>query len=356
MGTTVKFIPDMDGDGDEELLVSAPNDDLTEYNEGLTYLIAGDSDGSYGLQTPIKSATVDFLRGGVSYEYSPSDLAAGDWNGDGFGDYALGDDDYDLLSTNEGAAFIFDGSAGPGGLGVVDVPNAADTTILGAGSSDYLGNRLEGLPDIDGDGYEELLVKATYEYSAYLFDGDEIFASSGIRATSATAIFRDTVAGSAWSFGMSAGDFDGDGDTDIVIASYNSGGTITFFENGGSGFSGTLDASSASDAVVFGRYDDFGYSVAAADIDGDGMDEVLAGAYRFSQIEPHAGAVFIFDADDLATLDGSDHVDYGRPVIAEEASLYWGYSAVAGEDWWAAGTYGSSGSNNGAVYLIPFDD
>ncbi len=353
LGTTVKFIPDMDGDGADELLVSAPYDYLpSTRNEGLTYLIAG---GTYDLQTPVNTAAADVLRGGVSNEYSPDDLAAGDWNGDGFGDYALGDDGYDILMTNRGAAFIFDGSVGPGALGIADVPDAADVTILGAGSIDYLGSRLESLPDIDGDGYEELLIRAINEYSAYLFDGYDLFASGSTSASSATAIFSAPTGGSGWANSMSAGDFDGDGDADIVIANYSYDGELTFFDNGGSGFSGVLDASTA-DAVVYGNFDNFGYSAASADVDGDGMDEVIAGAYDFSELETGAGAVFVLDADDLAAIDGSDHSEVGRPVLAEEASLYWGYSTVAADDWWAAGTYGSSGPNNGAVYLIPFDD
>ena len=354
VGTTVQFIPDMDGDGDDELLVSAPSDYLTSYarGEGLTYLIAGGAD---GLQTPVATVASDILRGGSRDAYSPSDLAAGDWSGDGISDFALGDYGYEHLSTDQGATFIFDGSTGPGALGIIDVPDTADATILGTAVRDHFGNRLEGLPDLDGDGYGELLIMATDEYNAYLFDGDEVFAGSGdIRASSATAIFTDSIDKSGWASGMTAGDFDGDGDTDIAIGNYSNDSTVAFFDNDG-GFSGTIDKSVA-DAVVSGYSDGLGTSLTSADVDGDGMDELIASAYAFSEIKYRAGAVFVFDADDLAVLDGSNHVDVGRPIVAEDADVYWGYSTVAADGWWAAGTRGSSGSPYDAtVHIIPFD-
>ncbi len=355
LGATVKFVPDMDGDGDDELLISAPYASLgaSKSSEGLTYLVAGDPSGS-GLQLPIGTTADDVLRGGVRDVNIPDAIAAGDWNADGFGDFALGNTEYSVSATNQGAAFIFDGSAGPGGFGTVAVAEAAETIITGEGLSDLLGYRIEGVPDLDGDGYEEVLIGTTSTGEVYLFDGDDLSApSTEISASSATAIFAD-IGLSTWGQALAAGDFDGDGDADLAIAAPDGEGAVAIFDNGGSGFSGYVLISSA-DATLYGQSDDFGYATTSGDVDGDGMDELLVGAYTFSGVTEGAGAVFVFDLDDLTSADGAIHTDYGRPLTSDVGGMYLGWSLAISDAWWAVGVNdGSEWTDPGSVYMVPF--
>ncbi len=355
LGATVEFVPDMDGDGDDELLIGAPYASLgfSTSSEGLTYLVAGDPDG-YGLQLPVGTTADDVLRGGVRNANIPDAIAAGDWNADGFGDFALGNTEYSAGSTDQGAAFIFDGSVGPGGFGTAVVAEAAEAIITGPDPWDLLGYQLEGIPDIDGDGYEEVLIATTSSGEVYLFDGDDLSApSSEISASSATTIFANTGL-STWGQALTAGDFDGDGDTDIALADTSGDGAVAIFDNGGSGFSGYVPISSA-DATIYGQSDAFGYSMSSGDVDSDGMDELLVGAYTFSELADDAGAVFIFDLEDLAAADGATHIDYGRPLASDVSGMYLGWSLTISDAWWATGVNdGSDWTDPGSVYMVPF--
>ena len=354
LGSITEFIPDMDGDGYDELMVTAPYEysSTSYYYEGFAYLIPGAPSGTYSVGELPADIASDVIRGGQSYTYSPDDVAGGDLNGDGFGDMVIGNDYY---SSYRGGAYIFDGSGGTGSWGSNTLDRAADRIISGVGTSDYFGNRVHFIPDLDGDGYDELAVRAMYEYTLYLFDGDEVLPagiSGNTTASSANASIRDISTGAYyWGWSVDAGDMDGDGDNDLMSTNYNGTGAVFLFENGGRGLSGTYTTLDAT-ASIAGNSDGFGYGAAVSDTDSDGRAEVMVGAYNYSEVAPGAGAVFVFDADNIASLDGSTHYDYGRPVIADSQYDYWGYSVVAGEDWWAAGSYGSSSYNNGMVYLV----
>jgi len=354
LGSITEFIPDMDGDGYDEVMITAPYDytSTSYYYEGLAYLIPGAPSGTYRTGALPSDVASDTIRGGQSYIYAPDDVAGGDLNGDGFGDIVIGNDYY---SSYRGGAFIFDGSSGTGSWGSGTLEASADRIISGIGTSDYFGNRVHFVPDLDGDGYDELIVRAMYEYTIYLFDGDEVLPalpSGGMTAANATASIRDISSGAYyWGWIADAGDMDGDGDNDLMATNYNGTGAAFLYENGGRGWSGTYTTLDAT-ASIAGNTDGFGYGGAMGDIDYDGKAELMIGAYNYSEVAPGAGAVFVFDADDIASLDGSTHYDYGRPVIAESQYDYWGYSVAFSDDWWGAGTYGSSSYNNGMVYML----
>jgi len=345
-GWAVDVVSDMDGDGCDELLVSAPYDyEGTPYSEGITYLIPGVPDGAYGLGEAASDRWASRFDGGSNYVYAGDDVSSGDLDGDGFVDIAVGVDNH---SSSAGRVYLMYGDAGgPGAWGQRNLAVAADLEFVGEGSYDYFGGLLKIVPDTDGDGREDLLVRAAGEDTVYLFTAPSL-GTSTVSARNAAATFTNTSA-SSWGQGMAAGDLDGDGDAEVVLTEPNGEGNVFIYDNRGAGFSGTLSTSAAA-ARIHGDYDYFGYSAAIGDVDDDGGAELLVGAYGYSEVEVNAGAVFIFEGEDYRSLSGGMHNNTGTPVISDTYYDQVGWQVATGRSWWAAGTYGYS--TVGAAYLM----
>ena len=96
---------------------------------------------------------------------------AGDVNGDGFADIIAGAELFDtgLDASDEGAAFIFHGSA----LGVVATTVGAAATVLASDETQSrFGRAVSGAGDVNGDGYADVVVGA-WKYDTGLDSGDE---------------------------------------------------------------------------------------------------------------------------------------------------------------------------------------
>ena len=82
---------------------------------------------------------------------------AGDVNGDGYSDVVVGADAYDNGNTDEGAAFVFLGSA----TGILDGnPVNAHAQLESNQTSALLGGSVSSAGDVNGDGYADLIVGA----------------------------------------------------------------------------------------------------------------------------------------------------------------------------------------------------
>ena len=140
--------------------------------------------------------------------YGVSVTGAGDVNGDGHADFAVGCRGCDTAVGNTGKVFVYYG--GPGGSATV-----ADVVLEGANVSEAFGQRVAGAGDFDGDGYADLAV------SAPGYDGGRgrILVYVGSPAGLTLAATHEAPAGTAGGFGArlaGGGDFDGDGFDDVV--------------------------------------------------------------------------------------------------------------------------------------------
>ena len=264
---------------------------------------------SPGARADILNNTPDFV---VESNQTAASLGwsvhgAGDVNGDGYGDVVVGIPNYDNTQTNEGAVLIFHGSAS--GLTGLD-PSTADTVIGSSKSQSNLGYSVCGAGDVNGDGYDDIIVGARQwtdgqplEGAAFVFHG----AAGGIASTDDPSAEVDAYIQSQYAFAYlgtsvsGAGDVNGDGYDDVIVGASeyesngnNEGGAFVFLGSA-SGIQGSTPAT--AHAYLDGNKDFafLGWSVSGAgDVNGDGYDDIITGAYRYDNGSSEEGVAVVF--------------------------------------------------------------
>jgi len=112
---------------------------------------------------------------------SPGNTIGSDFNGDGIHDFIVGAyKNNDGGTDDEGAAYIFFGASNLNGtFDMGGGIQSADVTIFGKAVDDYLGNSVSGLGDVNGDGFDDIIVGANFNDdggspragAAYIFFG-----------------------------------------------------------------------------------------------------------------------------------------------------------------------------------------
>ncbi|MCC6846494.1 MAG: FG-GAP-like repeat-containing protein [Bacteroidetes bacterium] len=146
-GYTVANAGDVNGDGYSDALITSLWYDSTVVNEGRVWLYNGTTGGLAA--APSWHADGGQIAGGFGTSVS----AAGDLNGDGYGDVIIGADMYDNGSVDEGRAVVYFGSD----TSLTKKP--VWTMELGQNYA-YAGGSVAGLGDINGDGYPDIAVGA----------------------------------------------------------------------------------------------------------------------------------------------------------------------------------------------------
>jgi hypothetical protein len=143
----------------------------------------------------------------------------------------VGASDYDAGETDEGAAFVFLGSA----TGIANAnPATADAQLESDQPSSWFGASVSGAGDVNGDGYADVIVGAsdydagkTDEGAAFVFLGGTAGIADANPATADAQIAaRQVEAYLGWSV-AGAGDVNGDGYADVIVGAtdYDAGET-----------------------------------------------------------------------------------------------------------------------------------
>jgi hypothetical protein len=315
LGTSVSGAGDVNGDGFDDVIVGAPYFDSGSFgNSGAAYIHHGASSG-------VSSSASRTLTGGAAGDlFGYSVFRAGDVNGDGYDDVIVGAPYFDSAAlSNSGAAYVYHGSAS-------GVSSSASRTLTGSAATDYFGYSVSSAGDVNDDGYDDVIIGAWGYNRGSLSDAGAAYIHHGSSSGVLSIASRTLSGGDAGDyFGRSvsgAGDVNGDGFHDVIIgASYRNSGSLqdagaAYIHHGGS--SGV--SSGASRTLTGGAgFDFFGTSVSGAgDVNNDGYDDVIIGAYGYNSGSlQDAGAAHIFrgspsgvSSSASSTLTGSAADDY----------------------------------------------
>jgi hypothetical protein len=299
---TALAVGDFDGDGYDDLAIGAPNEDVSGVD------LAGAVNVLYGSAVGLTAARDQFWHQdspGITgepefYDFFGGALAAGDLDGDGYDDLAVGVQQEDVADvSNAGTVTVLYGA--PAGLtaerdqfwsqGSPGVEDNVET-------NDQFGSELT-VGDFDGDGRDDLAIGVPLEgvgagpdagavnvlYGAtggLTADGDQFWSQDSPNV-------QDAAESEDWfGYALAAGDFDGDGRDDLAIGAP--------FENIGEGVVNVLYGAPAGLTVRASRHvlqflyqghrglldmpetrDYYGWSLASGDLDGDGYADLAVG-------------------------------------------------------------------------------
>lgn len=208
-GDAVSGGNDLDGDGVNDVVVGARQNDGAATASGSAYVVYGPVTADLDL-----SSADLILRGEAANDAAGSSvLLADDLTGDGLPDAVVGATGQDGGGTGAGAAYVVAG----GTTGTISLANA-DAVLYGRTSGDAMGGAMCLGGDVDGDGNADLLVGAqSYggtRGAVFLFTGP---LTGTIGGPGATARIRGASSGDRLTVCGGGQDVDGDGNDDVLV-------------------------------------------------------------------------------------------------------------------------------------------
>ncbi|MEE2752033.1 MAG: integrin alpha [Myxococcota bacterium] len=315
MGHSLGAAGDVDGDGWVDLVAGSYGHDESGFDAGKAYIWSGQTLQAAGKRVLVSDADYAFVG------ENPLDLAGyfvsglGDVDGDGLSDVAV-------AATESEAGGIGRGPSGERGSGKVYVQLGADLapgTTMDLGSASYsfagenggdtLGYGTRSAGDLDDDGLSDLLLGAygnndggTDSGKAYVVLGAELGERSEGSLSEAAYQFVGTGHDLAGQSNANLGDIDLDGRPDFLISARKD---IFLYEHTGGAYlvlSSSLDGPGTRSLTTAdhhflgeGALDQAGYAVSAAgDVDGNGLNDLLIGAWQGEHVDQTGKAYLVF--------------------------------------------------------------
>lgn len=304
-GLAIAGIGDISGDGYNDLAIGAYG---VGTGTGAVFLYEGSATG------PSTTATLSI--GGTAGAAFGTAVAGADVQGDGYADLIVGAPG---LNSDTGAVYVFPGGA----TGLRTTPT---TTLNGENASDRFGARVVNAGDENRDGAEEVIVGANgYNSSsgkAYQYAGSR----TGLGTTAGWTIEGD--AGDLGRAIVGGADFDRNGRPDAAFGESQYDGTIgrvRTFGGDGIAYNTTADDTLSGSASA----DLFGISIAAADLNGDGADDLVVAAQGAGGI----GGVYVYPGSAAPAADNDHDGHSGLDDCNDlDATIYVGAPETTGDE------------------------
>lgn len=390
-------IGDFNGDGVADLAIGSPGESVGSVAQaGAVHVLLGSD--VFGVLNFLENTYWTQDEPGVEGTAEPNDrfgfaLAAGDFNGDGFDDLAVGapfeDDNASVTTESSGLVHILMGSAG--GLQTSDDRQwTQDHTGNGVGEEHWFGWALAS-GDFDQDGYDDLAIGVpgddlvTLERAGVV---ETLYGGvSGLHTRLANDLWHQDRSGITESaenhdsFGseLAVGDMNRDGYDDLIVgvpsedfgspAIINAGCLHVLFGSDG-GITATGSQVFNQDSTDIGSLaeegDRFGDVLAVGDFDGDGFNDLAVGVPHETWTHTDSGIVQVLWGS-ISGVAGPDQLvrqDHLYVFGADEVGDLFGYALAAGDfdrdgiDDLAIGSPGEDFgspivSNAGAVFELP---
>ncbi|MBT4945810.1 MAG: tandem-95 repeat protein, partial [Candidatus Marinimicrobia bacterium] len=325
-------IGDINGDNYDDLGLGIRG---THYNgpfSGSVYVIFGKEvwGGVVNLSTYDNASIEGFRLDGSEQEKFGSFVdAAGDFNGDGYGDLVIGAASADHNGEDSGSIYVLYGHSelDPFPQNLLSLNRVVGLRVDGESEGDFFGGSVSGVGDYNQDGFDDVIAGSSTGYS-YLIPGGNLW------DTPRTAVsIRDRYEGIKFkSYDNqhkvnSVGDFNGDGFSDVMIGSPDSGqysGSIYIIKGEDRTNAYTQEwLIKGIGALKFDGVatdDQSGWSTSSAgDFNGDGIDDVII------------GAPFVDTSDTVLSDAGASYIVFGKEGWWED-DFGWDFSMLDGDN------------------------
>ncbi len=323
-GKSVVIVGDVNGDGIDDFVVGAPDNDSAASNAGKIYLFYGSS-----TLANLEIADVTFTGEASNHEAGSVIAAAGDVNNDGCADFLVG---VPASNSSKGKVYLIYGKGSCNSSTVLSGSyllsavggTVSGATFIGEAASDKAGYALAGVGDVNGQGTDDILIGAygnddggSSAGKAYLIYGEDRLSGtkrlSNVGGTLDGATFVGENAGDIIGKTLgSAGDVDGDGYADILV--------------GAPGYDYHANANVGKAYLIYGQ-----------NPDDPSEDYPLRGDYLLADLgSTLAGATFM-------GASAGDNLSYSLTGVGNVSGTTY--------DDFAIGAYGTS-TNTGEIYLF----
>ena len=354
-------VPSINGDIYDDIVVVSPGNGEAGNGFGKVYVILGKETG-WGFNDTLNTADASFLGEGEMGKAAVS--SAGDVNGDGRGDFLVG-----APFVGGGKVYLILGkdnwASEPVSLSKADASWVGEADATGQSRAGF---SVAGVPDLNGDGYDEILIGAPkytpdmgnlFLGKAYLILGRATGWVSNDTLSHADLAFVGVTPGSeVGSHVATAGDTDNDNKGDMLITSRIGNGHIYLFLGGSISPPGSDLPITAADTHILGASFTAGDAMSEiGDVNDDGYDDFAIGTPLFDYGPGKAYAIFgrgVWPSElDIEISDGSWIGVFGK---------FWAGGCVAGGDVnddglsdivIGAGADPFAGFDAGSVFVIP---
>ena len=320
-GGAVAGVGDIDKDGCADVLIGAAFSDVVGTNSGKAALYSGKTG----------ALIREHLTAPTGAEFGSTVTGLGDIDADGWPDYAIGAPGYVQAAANLGRIYVYSGKTG-----------AELTTLTGTVANSDFGTSIDDAGDVNGDGLHDLVLGEPYATT-----GGRFQVRSG--ANLALTLFSVAAPFAGETFGRSvsnAGDVNGDGFADVIVGGY--------FANAASGVARVYLGPAGTPSWVFhGDFDNdhLGNGVdAAGDVDKDGFDDLIVGAYQNGFSASLTGYVRIYSGrtglalyQTLAGTQGGEVFGVSVAGVGDVNGDGWADIAVGADAWDAPGAQEDAG-------------